>query len=548
MTGEKLKVRSGTGIIEKPTACKGNSATQTIQLGKRGDAAKIATLDHAPHGRKQVRSPIMRSLHAMTITDAGTMADAAVRLRILSMDQVREGLEELPSRKAPAADFLRAMERKGMLTSYQIGKLVKGDQDGFVLGGFRILYKIASGSFGRVFRADDPSTGRVVAIKVLRSRWCDDKRRVELFVREAKTGMSLKHPNIVEILAVNHEPQSNQYYIVMEFVEGGDLAEFLKVRKKLQPDEMLRILDDTTAALAHAFSKGYSHRDIKLTNILISSQGTAKLVDFGLAGGNAGSSPKGSEEAAVDRTVDYAGLEKASNVPPGDPRSDIFFVGCVAYELLSGRSPLEKSKARSAQSSTSAIRFQKIVPLSPEEVQAPASVFRLLENMMSVDVEKRIQTPAQLLERIRECRREIEGGYSKAGVAAEAKGQKTIFLVEKDEQLQDVLRAKLKEKGFRMLIAADPARALERFRQQSFDMLIVNASTIGEPGSYAFETIMEEARSQELGCRGILLLSEEQADWQERLAGFPGVATLIQPVKYRQLLQTIKELLYASAE
>jgi serine/threonine protein kinase len=482
----------------------------------------------------------------MSLTDAGTMADAVVRLGIVSIDQAREGLDELASRKAPAADLLRVMERKGMLTSYQIGKLLKGDQDGFVLGGFRILYKIASGSFGRVFRADDPTTGRVVAIKVLRNKWCADKRRVELFVREAKTGMSLKHPNIVEILAVNHEARSNQYYIVMEFVEGGDLAEFLKVRKKLQPIEMLRILEDVTSGLVHAFAKGFSHRDIKLTNILISSQGPAKLVDFGLAGGHASSTStsRNDDAATVDRTVDYAGLEKASGVPQGDPRSDIFFVGCVAYELLSGRSPLEKSKARSAQSTSSAIRFQKIVPLTPEEIQAPPSVFRLLENMMSLDVDKRIQTPSQLLERIRECRREIEGGYVNPGVAAEKKGQKTIFLVEKDEQLQDVLRAKLKEKGFRMLIAADPARALERFRQQSFDMLIVNASTIGEPGSYAFETIMEEARSQELGCRGILLLSEEQAGWQERLAGFPGAATLIQPVKYRQLLQTIKELLH----
>jgi eukaryotic-like serine/threonine-protein kinase len=472
----------------------------------------------------------------MADIDAGMMADTIVRLGLLSLDQAIEGLEELASRKAPADEYLRIMERRGYLTSYQTGKLIKGDQDGYRLGGYRILYKIASGSFGRVFRADDPSTGRSLAIKVLRQKWSDDKRRIELFTREAKTGISLKHPNIVEILAVNHEPRKNQHYIVMEFVEGGNLRDLLKLRKKIQPSEVLRILEDATAGLVHAFSRGFSHRDIKLTNILLSSQGPAKLVDFGLAGGQ----QSGDEDINVDRTVDYAGLEKATGAPNGDPRSDLFFLGCVAYELLAGRSPLEMS--RSAQSRMSAIRFQKIVPLTAADVAAPASVFRLLENMMTLDPEERIQTPAQLLERIRECRRELSG-TGKETAAAEKKPQTTLFLVESDEQLQDVLRAKLKEKGFRVLIAADPARALERFRQQSFDMLIVNASTTGEAGYYAFESIMEEARRKRIACRGILLLSEEQAGWQERLAEFGGVATLIQPVKYRQLLQTIKDLL-----
>jgi serine/threonine protein kinase len=473
----------------------------------------------------------------MANIDAGMMADNTVRLGLLSMDQVMEGLEELASRTAPADAFLRVMERHGYLTSYQTGKLLKGDQDGYTLGGYRILYKVASGSFGRVFRADDPSTGRSLAIKVLRQKWSEDKRRVDQFMREARTGMSLKHPNIVEILAVNHEVRKNQYYIVMEFVEGGNLRDLLKLRKKVEPAEALRILDDATAGLVHAFSKGFSHRDMKLTNILLSSQGPVKLVDFGLAGAQQSG---GDDDANIDRTVDYAGLEKATGAPHGDPRSDIYFLGCVAYELLSGRSPLEMS--RSAQSRMSSMRFQKVVPLTPEEIAAAPSIFRLLENMMALDADERIQTPSQLLERIRECRQQLDGSGKEAVLAAK-KVQTTIFLVESDEKLQDVLRAKLKEKGFRMLIAADPARALERFHQQSFDVLIVNASTTGERGYYAFESIMEEARRKKLRCSGILLLSEQQAVWQERLTELTGVATLIQPVKYRQLLQTIKDLL-----
>ena len=94
--------------------------------------------------------------------------------------------------------------------------------------------KISSGSFGRVFRADDPRTGRVVAVKVLRRRWSEDQDKIDLFIREGKVGLTLKHPNIVEILAVNQDAATRQYYIVMEFVEGGNLREILQIRKKLE--------------------------------------------------------------------------------------------------------------------------------------------------------------------------------------------------------------------------------------------------------------------------------------------------------------------------
>ncbi len=476
----------------------------------------------------------------MASLEAGEMADTAVRLGLLSIHHAEEAWDELESRKVPAEVFLRCMEQKSYLTPFQSGKLLKGDTDGYFLGGYRVLYKIASGSFGRVYRCDDPSSGRSVAIKVLRNKWSKDQRKIDLFTREAQVGMSLRHPNVVEILAVNHEKTTNQYYIVMEFVEGGNLRDLLKVRKKLEPADVLRILEDTAAGLACAFGKGITHRDMKLTNILLSSQGPAKLVDFGLAGGQFSATGDEKGEIHVDRTVDYAGLERVTNVEQDDKRSDIFFLGCVAYELLSGRSPLEYS--RSAQTRMSAQRFQKILPLAPEDVQAPASLFRLIENMMDLEPDSRIQTPSQLLERIRETRIDVEGG-SKAAVGDQKKTQATIFLAESDEKLQDVLRSKLKDEGFRILLAADPVRALDRFRQQPFDLLIVDASTTGKNGFFVFERIMDDAHRQGIACRGILMLGADQVDWKNRLEITEGVATLIQPIKYKQLLQTIRTLL-----
>lgn len=475
----------------------------------------------------------------MSKLDGENLGDSAIRLGLLTADQVAQAWEELGSRAVPGQDFLRCMERKGYLTSFQSGKLVKGESDGYFLGGYSLLYKIASGSFGRVYRANDPSTGRVVALKVLRKKWSEDKHKIELFMREGKMGMTLKHPNIVETLAVNHEKKTNQYYIVMEFVEGGNLRDFLNIRKKLQPAEMLRIVEDTAAGLAHAFLKGITHRDMKLTNVLLSSAGPAKLVDFGLAGTQFGPSDD-KEDVNVERTVDYAGLEKATKAPHGDPRSDLFFVGCVAYELLTGRSAIEYNK--SAQARMAAERFAKIVPLKTAEVQAPASVLRLVENLMALDPNLRIQTPVQLIDRVRECRAELERTATEAN-HAEKKSQPTIFLVESDEKLQDLLRAKLKEQGFRMLIAADPIRALDRFRQQPFDLLIVDADTTGENGYYVFEGIMDDVKRQNIPCCGILMLNAEQKDWKDRMKNYAGVETLVQPIKYKQLLHAIRTLL-----
>ncbi len=206
-----------------------------------------------------------------------TMDTTAFEQQILKLGLVSEArLAEVRDELGPTSDLthlIGILERKSYLTPWQRGKVLKGDSDGFFLGGYRILYKIASGSFGRVFRADDPRGGRVVAVKVLRRRWSEDQQRIDLFIREGKVGLTLKHPNIVEVLAINHDASSGQYYIVMEFVEGGNLREILQIRKKLNVAESLRIIEDAATGLAYAYSRGMTHRDIKLTNLLISSTG-----------------------------------------------------------------------------------------------------------------------------------------------------------------------------------------------------------------------------------------------------------------------------------
>jgi serine/threonine protein kinase len=218
----------------------------------------------------------------MDTFDATAVAQLAVKLGLVTPSRMEEVRQEVNGLGADAGPLLRQLERKGYLTPWQSNKLLKGEQDGYFLGGYRVLYKIASGSFGRVFRAEDPHTGEIVAIKVLRQRWSEDPHTIELFEREGKLGKSLRHPNIVTILDVNKDPATKQYYIAMEFVEGGNLRDFLAIRKKLEPAEALRLLEDAAAGLTYAYSKRLAHRDLKQTKSLISTKQTGKLVDVGL--------------------------------------------------------------------------------------------------------------------------------------------------------------------------------------------------------------------------------------------------------------------------
>ena len=470
----------------------------------------------------------------MSTPDAAAIAQLAQRFDLVSESQLLEVWAELGTRTGPAEPLLRALERKGYLTPWQGSKLLKGDTDGYFLGGYRVLYRIAAGTFGRVYRADNPRTGEIVAIKVLRKRWSEDQRKIELFEREGKVGLSMQHPNIVRILAVNRDPSTGQYYIVMEFVEGGNLRDFLAIRKKLDHPEALRLLEETASGLSHALTLGLTHRDLKATNILISATKTAKLVDFGLAELAGGARELGTE---IDRTVDYAGLEKATGAKAGDPRSDIYFLGCTFHEMVTGRPLL--TVTREARARMMRQRFEIDKQLKRDDPDLPPPIFALLSRMVKFLPEQRFQTYEQLIEAIHQVRAELEGGGRLAATAAG--GPKTVFVVEQNPKFQDAFREKLKARGYRVLISMHAAQAAARFDQQPYDALIVNCVTAERAGLDAFEKVLREAEMKRVDCAGLLILAPEQAHWAEQVAGLPKSATLVMPVNMKQIVQKLDE-------
>ena len=271
----------------------------------------------------------------MTDSSARDEARKLIDLGLLKPGEAADALDMIGN--GTGKDLISLLERRQILTPFQIQKLQSGETTGYYVGRYKILYLIAGGTFARVYRAIEPHTGEVVAVKILRERHTSEQDKIRDFHREGQLTEQLRHPNITRMLEVGTDTVTKQHYITMEFIEGGNLREFIRIRKKIDAKELVRLGIQMVEGLRYALSKGVTHRDIKPTNILISASGDIKWVDFGL-----GVAVEGDAKAAGDmsqRTVDYAGLEKATNAPKGDPRSDIFFLGVVFYELLTGEHP-----------------------------------------------------------------------------------------------------------------------------------------------------------------------------------------------------------------
>lgn len=479
--------------------------------------------------------------------DAKEMAHQVTRLGLIDDAVARELIYELDDNKASAEDFIEFAKRKSLITPWQASKLLKGETDGYILGGYKLLYKIASGSFGRVYRGEDPRSGQVVAVKVLRRKWSEDEHWVETFEREGKIGMSLRHPNIVEILSVNQDAVTGQHFLVMEFVEGGNLRDILRSRGKLEPAEALRLLEECASGLAFANSKGLTHRDIKPTNVLVSTATkTAKLVDFGLGELTKGSQlflervKTADDDDNIDRTLDYAGLEKTTGAPKGDVRSDIYFLGHVLFELLTGVPLMARTKDKNVVMQRRRYEeIEDVLARKGPQFGLPLAVQKLIGRAVSFEPSERFQTPEQFVDAIRDCRALLSGQAPER--SRTPPGATSIYVIEGNEKLQDIFRHKFRKMGFRVMIAADPNQAVMRYKSAPYHALVIDAGTAGREGVEAFEKVVKEADKAALDLAAVLILNEEQAIWQSGLKVDSSAKVFVRPITMAQLHEAVTE-------
>ncbi len=267
-------------------------------------------------------------------------------------------------------------------------------------GKYRLITRVGQGGMATVYKADDPSLARYVAIKVMHSHLTNNPDFIKRFRSEAKAVANLRHPNIIQIHAFGVE--QGEYYMVMEFVEGHSLSIKLKESRAkgqiFNLEETIRIFGALTSAVAYAHAKGVVHRDLKPSNIMLTTDGEVILTDFGIARivGSAGHTMTGT----VMGTPAYLSPEQAQG-QRGDERSDIYSLGVVLYEMVTGRVPYEADTPLAI-----IMKHLNNEPLPlPTEINPdlPLAVEHVILKALSRDVDNRYQTVNELAKALKKA-------------------------------------------------------------------------------------------------------------------------------------------------
>ena len=263
----------------------------------------------------------------------------------------------------------------------------------FLVDRYEILNKVGAGGMSDVYKAKDHILGRVVAIKVLKTEFSEDMNFVTKFRTEAQSAAGLEHPNIVNVYDVGSE--NGMHFIVMEYIEGITLKTYIEKKGQLSFKEATSIAIQVARGIEAAHNKDITHRDIKPQNIMISTEGKVKVTDFGIA--KAISSNTLSSDAMG--SVHYVSPEQARN---GfiDGRSDIYSLGIVMYEMVTGRVPFDGE-------TTVAVAIQhlqeEMVEPSAYAPEVPVSYEKIVLKMTQKSPERRYQTVGELLVDLRKA-------------------------------------------------------------------------------------------------------------------------------------------------
>jgi serine/threonine-protein kinase len=303
-----------------------------------------------------------------------------------------------------------------------LSKINKELPDGSTLSHYRIVSKIGAGGMGEVYLAQDTKLDRKVALKILPADVAANQDRMRRFVQEAKAAAALNHPNIAHMYEIDESEGTN--FIAMEFIDGVTLREKIH-RERTELKKLLRYLQHVAEGLAKAHAAGIVHRDLKPENIMITRDGHAKVLDFGLAKlieprlvgttqvedqGDAATAilQQHSKPGLIMGTVGYMSPEQAQGKTNEiDQRSDIFSFGCILFEAATGKKPFEGDSIVKSLHSLIYEPTPQIKELNPS---APTDLQRIIRRCLAKDPDERYQTIKDVAIELKELRREMETG------------------------------------------------------------------------------------------------------------------------------------------
>ncbi len=302
--------------------------------------------------------------------------------------------------------------------------------EGKILGNrYELLEKIGGGGMALVYKAKCRLLNRFVAVKILRPEFINDEEFVKRFKIEAQAAASLSHPNIVSIYDVGHE--EDVHYIIMEFVHGITLKDYILQKKKLPWKEAVKISIQICSAIEHAHRNHIVHRDIKPHNILFTEEGIVKVTDFGIA--RAVSSSTITMVGSTIGSVHYFSPEQARGGYT-DEKSDLYSLGIALYEMVTGRLPFDGETPVAI--ALKHIQDQAVRPVDVDE-SVPSAVNDIIMKAIKKEQNKRYQTASEMLQDLNRVLTEPEGSFVKGQEAEEMPTKRVKTIRNEDLLIRD---------------------------------------------------------------------------------------------------------------